>query len=697
MTGIRRARMGILAFSVAMALSGCFGGGGDSAPAASNSSTPSSTTSDVTLSGTVYAGNTSGATVTVYALDAQGHITGDALGSVTTKADGSYTITLKAVPAGPVLLVSSGGQYTSEADGSSQPGIGMKVLVPGVQTGATVAQLNPLTSSIAEFAMNTMNQNTGTTASDAVSQARAKVKTLLGITAMTADPQTLAPDPTATSGDAWILAALAGTIEELRLTSGLGPVALYKALLDDIADGKLDGLRNLASITVGSNGTLQSSLFTTQLSGAANAYGATHVQYQGATAGISAALQASAQAAGVAIGSSGSIAPLQTQSDGTQIYFAARRDGLVKLDMKDPGAPVATKLAGINSAVMGLASAGKLPSIDGIVINPTPYTDSTGQTKVYAILYSYASQKVFSIDLSNGVVAGSATIPVSTQAHFSGATTYVAGGIADGQRNLVWLATAEGLLGINPADLSAAPVKIAQPANTSINENLGGDPAHDLIFSPDYYSKGMVVFNLAERKAYVMNQADWQALGGAPVQSIELDGAALDSAYQVAIITPEGGPMVGLMGYSTPSGSSDAVGTFASSKFKLYSLPTGSSFAGSAIDTVSHTALFVGEGAGFGVGVLDDPAKPSWAGFSSFVTAPYNFSYRFSPHDPHTVGAFNVGGKPYGFLLQNSASGTSAYKVAVLDLPAIVAAPATSGVLDTDPFLDNKLVKLLTY
>lgn len=570
MTGIRHARMGILALSIAMALSGCFGGGGDSAPAASNSGTPSSTTSDVTLRGTVYAGNTSGATVTVYALDAQGQITGDALGSVTTQNDGSYTITLKAVPAGPVLLVSSGGQYTSEADGSTQPGIGMKVLVPTTQTGTTIAQLNPLTSSIAEFAMNALKQNSGTTAGDAVAQARARVKTLLGVTAMTADPQTLAPDPTATSGDAWILAALAGTIEELRLTTGLGPLTLYKALLDDIADGKLDGLRNLATITVGSGGTLQSSLFTTQLSGAANAYGAAHVQYQGATAGISAALQASAQAAGVAIGSSGSIAPLQTQSAGTQIYFAARKDGLVKLDMKDPAAPVATKLTAINSAVMGLASAGKLPSIDGIVINPTPYTDADGQTKVYAILYSYNSQTVFSVDLSHGVVAGSAAIAVTTQANFSGATTYVAGGIADGQRNLVWLATAEGLMGINPADLNAAPIKIAQPANTSINENLGGDPAHDLIFSPDYENEGIVAFNLAERKAYVMSQAAWQALNGQTNQSVELDGAALDSAYQVAIITPEYGPEVGLMGYGTPSGSSDTVGTFTSSKFKLY-------------------------------------------------------------------------------------------------------------------------------
>jgi hypothetical protein len=218
-------------------------------------------------------------------------------------------------------------------------------------------------------------------------------------------------------------------------------------------------------------------------------------------------------------------------------------------------------------------------------------------------LYSYASQKVFSVDLSNGVVAGNATIPVTNQANFSGATTYVAGGIADGQRNLVWLATAEGLLGINPADLSATPIKIAQPPNTSINENLGGDPAHDLIFSPDYDNEGIVVFNLAERKAYAMSKATWQAMNGLTNQLIELDGAALDSAYQLAIITPEHGPLVGLMGYSTPSGSSDAVGTFATSKFKLYTLPAGSSFAGSAIDTVSHTALFVGEGDGFGVRV----------------------------------------------------------------------------------------------
>jgi len=58
------------------------------------------------------------------------------------------------------------------------------------------------------------------------------------------------------------------------------------------------------------------------------------------------------------------------------------------------------------------------------------------------------------------------------------------------------------------------------------------------------------------------------------------------------------------------------------------------------------------------------------------------------------VGAFNIGGKPYGFLLQGS---VKPYMVVVVDLIAWLAAPATNGVLTTDPLTDPTVTKLLGY
>jgi hypothetical protein len=684
-------RVRALAVSTAVLLSACGGGSG------SDSGTPPPPPppdTSATVSGSVFAAATSGATVTMFAADAHGQASGNALGTATTDAGGNYSLRLAAAPPGPVLLVSSGGSYASEADNSNQPGVAFSALVPSVPTGSSSAQLNPLTAAIAAHASNLLS-GSQTAVPGAVTAATAAVQKLFGLDGMGGNPQNVAPSPAATSGDAWLLSALAGTIEQLRVATGLAPAVLYKALSDDISDGKLDGLKAGQAIALGSAGqTLQSSLFTSQLSGAANAYGGSHATYQGATAKISAALQVSAQAVGVAIGSSGAIAPLQTQAAGTQIYFAARQDGLVMLDMHDPANPVASRMAAINKAVMtGSAGSpgGVFDSIDGIVINPTPITVG-GASKVYGILYSYASKTIVAVNLTDGVVAGQAELAVTKSAEFSGANAYVAGGIADGQRGLIWLATGEGLLGVDPSGLAKAPIRIAQPAGTSINENIGGDPAAGIVFSPDYDGKGMVVFNLAEAKAYVMSAAEWVALTGTTgFGSVgELDGAALDSQYKVALLTPEGSSKIGLLGYNTPAGATGATGTFSSTVFTSVDSPAG--FAGAAIDPVSHTALFVGEGAGVGVGVIDNPANPNWKGFSAFV-ADNNASYRFEPHDPHTLGAFNITGKPFGFLLQ----GSGPYQVVVLDLNAMLATPAKDGQALSDVMHNPAITKLIGY
>ena len=683
-----------LILSGTLIIAGCGGGGGGSGPTASP---PPGTGTGSTLTGTVFGAATSGATVTAYAVDAHGQQTGAALGTSTTNSSGVYTLPLSTTPAGPIVLVSSGGTYTSEADQTTQPGASFSALVPTVPAGSSTAQLNPLTSAISAQASNSLASSSSTPISTAIADATTTTEKLFGLTALTTNPLVLAPDPKATSGDAWRLSALAGALEQLRASSAIKSVDLYAALSEDISDGKLDGLKDGKAITIGSTASpLAASLFTTQLSGAANAYGAANSTYAGATAGISQAAQGSAQAAGIAIGSSGSIAPLETQAGGTQLYFAARTDGLVKLDMSDPTKPTAAKVTAINNAVLTATTAGGTPlftSVDGIVINPTPITVNNS-ADVYGIIYSYGSSTIVSVDLTKGTVADTADLKLATQVDFSGASAYVAGGIADGQRGLIWLATSNGLLGVDPADLTKPAISIPQPAGTQINENIGGDPAADIVFSPDYNSQGMVVFNLAERKAYVMSQSDWSTLAGTfATDSYELDGVALDSQYKVALITPESTGSVGILGYSTPTGATGTTGTFASTLFKAFSVPSGFDPSGAAIDPISHTALFVGEGGDLGVGVMDNPANTNWKGFSSFVASTTS-SYSFEPHDPHTVAAFNIGGKPYGFLLQGY---SSPYQVVILDLNAILNAPASSGVLAGDPLTDTTMAKLLSY
>src|SRR5262249_26438102 len=71
------------------------------------------------ISGTANKGSVSGASVTLYAVNADG-TNGAVLGSPsTTDAAGNFSIRLNTAPTGPVRLVATGGSYTSESDGST--------------------------------------------------------------------------------------------------------------------------------------------------------------------------------------------------------------------------------------------------------------------------------------------------------------------------------------------------------------------------------------------------------------------------------------------------------------------------------------------------------------------------------------------------------------------------------------------------
>ena len=671
--------------AVCITLASC---GGGSSNGSGDTVAPPTTTAPppaavATLSGTVVAGPTKGASVTLYDADASGKATGTVLGTTTSDASGNYVLTLTALPKGAVVVTASGGEYVSEADGSTQKGLTLNALLPAVVGGANTAVISPLSHFETAFAQNAAPTGAGGDVKTALAAAHASITALFGASALTDPASSVKPNFTATSGQAYVLAVLLGTFEQLRKNTAFTGADLYQALADDIADGKLDGLKNGVVVNIGTSGKpVLPSLFTTQLSGAANDYAIANPAALTQTMLTSAAAQKNGAQIGNVIGSSGAIAPLQNASATTgtnAVYFAARRDGLISLDMSNPAAPVATRMSAINAAVMPSI----FTSIDGVIVAGTQI-----QSKSYAVLYSYASSAIVSVNLTDGKVVGKLDLKVA-RTSFSGASAFIAGGIADGARSLVWLATGSGLVGINPADLTIAPISIAQPSGTQISENIGGDPSLNLIFSPDYANNNLVVFDLQQKKAYVSTNADWKAIS--PSFS-ELDGVALDAGYGVAIANPEGSNVVSLIKYDALTASNSSTGIYTPKKFTSFT--TKNYYAGAAVDSKSHYVLMVGEGSSIGIGQLDDPTLPGWKGFASFVDA--TTAYRFEPHDPHAVGAFNIGGKSHGFLLNQSKVTGSSYEILVLDLAGLLASPASAGRLNTDP-LAGTFVKHVSY
>lgn len=162
----------LVAASMAAFLSACGGGGGGSSGAAApatgasapgGASNPggaggSTTTNAIDpytgvaatgtatqqVSGAVVSGLTTGATVTAYTLNADG-TNGNAIGSAVTDAQGAFSMTLTAAPAGMVRFVAVGGTFASEADGSTQKSTSLELVAPYVTTTLNTFVVTPLT------------------------------------------------------------------------------------------------------------------------------------------------------------------------------------------------------------------------------------------------------------------------------------------------------------------------------------------------------------------------------------------------------------------------------------------------------------------------------------------------------------------------------------------------------------------------
>jgi len=209
------------------------------------------------VSGVASKGPIQNATVEIYALDNTGVQVGSPLASTTTDTNGQWQVSFNNAPTAAVLINVSGGSYIDEAD----PAVNKRtitlaanetlsgILFPGFTTASVTILTNALLekSRVETTANNfqavlTNNQNTA--------------KLALGFdpfTVAAADP--LSPSTSASTDSieyAMYLGGVANALNSAAISLG-NPVpdyAIMMGMVDDLSDGKLDGKKLSANVTV---------------------------------------------------------------------------------------------------------------------------------------------------------------------------------------------------------------------------------------------------------------------------------------------------------------------------------------------------------------------------------------------------------------------------------------------------------------
>jgi len=197
------------------------------------------------VTGSVVKGPVSGATVTFYALNANG-TKGREWGAGTTGTDGTFSIALNDVlSASPFYAESMGGSYREEASGSTVA-LGAADMVSAVlPAGTRHVVLSVLTHMAAERAKDMAAA--GIPLDQAVDSANAGVEMQYRLGGIVGTRPATVDDPAGVGGASLEQRnyglVLAGLSQEAA-TLNVRTIDLAQALADDISDGILDGLKN---------------------------------------------------------------------------------------------------------------------------------------------------------------------------------------------------------------------------------------------------------------------------------------------------------------------------------------------------------------------------------------------------------------------------------------------------------------------
>jgi len=195
------------------------------------------------LSGTAVKGPIDGATVTVYALGADG-TRGLEIASTTTGADGSYTVDLGEYD-GAVAVVVTGGSYTDEATGETVTlgtGDELETLFASITSGESVAVTALTTIAAARAAENATDGLT-----TAIANANDAVATAFGLADVdiaSVIPSDMTEDATGDMDGQQAYGAVMCGLSQLAESNGLNAedvLTLISDMASDYEDGVFDG------------------------------------------------------------------------------------------------------------------------------------------------------------------------------------------------------------------------------------------------------------------------------------------------------------------------------------------------------------------------------------------------------------------------------------------------------------------------
>jgi len=219
-------------------IAGCDGGGGE------GSVSPNPSGSGV-ISGTATKGPVSGATITAWAINANG-TKGTQIASAQTDGQGNFSIPM-GNHSGPVMLLMSEGTYLDEATGSQMsmhPNDVMTCVIPSMPAGSTVngIQITPLTSMAQSMAQNM----SGGMSEANITQANKAMGQYFGVNDILAtrplDPIVNGSGTSATQGTrnyGMTIAAMSQYAKNIGMPHSSGMVTV---MMNDASDSAMDGI-----------------------------------------------------------------------------------------------------------------------------------------------------------------------------------------------------------------------------------------------------------------------------------------------------------------------------------------------------------------------------------------------------------------------------------------------------------------------
>lgn len=670
----------LLPFILAVTGCGSNGGGGGGGGTSGGSGK--------TISGVAVAGAIGGADVAVYVLNPDG-TDGEVLGTGKTGTDGKYSITLNKAHSGHVRIAVKGGTYKSELDGKDVDNTSLSSILDDASNDAAGVGVTPLTDMVSELTIGRIKKG-GTTLTDAHSEANALIAGFYGITGKIEEI-----NPTFDKGsmgtDGFKLGFILGALDTCG--NKISPIlrSLYiDALGRDISDGIFDGMSAGIQVLISEGIPLPSTSGTTDFLGCLSSYANAPAGSALSDAGIGlgdltnlvsniktavSSSDATPKSAGLSAGSSGAISAMAF--GGKQwLFIAARTQGVVAIDITDPdGSPsVGNGMIKVWNSLYDTTF--NQSQVGGVI-------PLVGADHPQLMVYAYGSKHIALVNADTGAVEYEADLPLAAlyPVSFSGGSAYIAGGIPDTGRDGVWLATADGYSFFDRASKKLNdPYPVESPQ--SLAENMGGDIEHGLLFAPNYagYGGGVQLVDLIKNKSYYMDDDSYKTNFREKGLSYP-DGGAVDSVYQVGIITNEDSPDAGFLNLKTivKTDATSGVSTFVPGPKGIAHLKLGTyqpTISGSAVDSSTHMALFMaGYSDDIAVGLLQDPsAVPSdkeWTGLQDWrfhTLASYSIA-----RDPHAVAVVNSlkNHKSYGYLLDGGNK-----KALQLDMNSILTMPA---------------------